>query len=139
MLDETLIQRILEVDKEPFIEIALSEKDIQKLKFVLESKKIYFRVLDFSDVDSKQKLMLEFEKKLEFPEYFGRNWDALKDCLCDFSWIDSSGFVFQIPFLPNLTLYETHILLQIFDDSRLIWLTVGGGKLFKLIFAPYKK
>jgi len=139
MLDENLIQRILDVENEPFIEAEFSQKDLQKLKLVLESKNIFFRVLDFSEVDSKQKLMSEFEKKLEFPEYFGRNWDALKDCLCDFSWTDSNGFVFVIPCLPNLTLYETYILLHILYESRVIWLTVGGKKLFKLIFPPNKK
>lgn len=139
MLDENLIQRILDVENEPFIEAEFSQKDLQKLKLVLESKNIFFRVLDFSEVDSKQKLMSEFEKKLEFPEYFGRNWDALKDCLCDFSWTDSNGFVFVIPCLPNLTLYETYILLHILYETRVIWLTVGGKKLFKLIFPPYKK
>ncbi len=139
MLDENLIQRIMDVEGEPFIEVDLSDNEVNKLRSVLESNNIYFRVLDFSKVDSKQKLMLEFEKKLEFPEYFGRNWDALKDCLCDFSWVDSSGFVFLIPHLPNLTLYETHIMMQILDDSRLIWLTVGGRKLFKIIFPLYKK
>ena len=140
MLDETLIQRILEFEKrEPFIEVQLSEKETNELQYVLESKNILFRILDFTEVDSKQKLMLEFEKKLEFPEYFGRNWDALFDCLRDFSWTDATGFVFVIPCLPNLTLHETYNLLDVLFESWVHWRSGGRRNLFKVIFSPYKK
>lgn len=140
MINENLIQEILEGDKQPFIEVPLSERDINKLRIVLESKNIYFQILDFSDVDSKQKLMHEFEEKLEFPEYFGRNWDALRDCLCDFSWIDpSKGYVFVVSCLPNLNLYETYILLHILYESWVVWLTNGEKRIFKIIFPPFKK
>ena len=30
--------------------------------------------------------MEEFYTKLDFPEHFGRNWDALYDSLTDFLW-----------------------------------------------------
>lgn len=30
---------------------------------------------------------------LQFPAYFGNNWDALQDCLGDLSWLPASGRV----------------------------------------------
>ena len=30
---------------------------------------------------------------LEFPDWFGRNWDAFFDCLTDLSWLPSRGHV----------------------------------------------
>jgi RNAse (barnase) inhibitor barstar len=30
---------------------------------------------------------------LDFPDYFGMNWDALADCLTDLEWLDSDGVV----------------------------------------------
>jgi guanyl-specific ribonuclease Sa len=30
---------------------------------------------------------------LDFPEWYGRNFDALKDCLTDFSWREAAGYV----------------------------------------------
>jgi hypothetical protein len=32
-------------------------------------------------------------KALAFPEWFGRNWDALEDCLTDLSWSPAAGYV----------------------------------------------
>ena len=30
---------------------------------------------------------------LQFPHYFGENWDALHDCLADMSWLGADGLV----------------------------------------------
>jgi len=32
----------------------------------------------------------------EFPSYFGRNWDALVDCLGDLEWLDANGYVLLV-------------------------------------------
>lgn len=39
--------------------------------------------VDLSDVDSKETLMTALKRDLGLPDYFGRNWDALDECLGD--------------------------------------------------------
>ncbi|MDZ4819823.1 MAG: barstar family protein [Planctomycetota bacterium] len=42
-------------------------------------------------VRSKEKLLARYQQSLEFPPYFGENWDALEECLLDLSWLPKSG------------------------------------------------
>ena len=44
------------------------------------------------NVNTEQDLFNEVASVLKFP-YFGRNWDALNDCLCDMDWIPARGYL----------------------------------------------
>jgi hypothetical protein len=39
----------------------------------------------------KRRLLDNIAQALEFPEWFGHNWDALEDCLTDLSWRQGNG------------------------------------------------
>ena len=41
----------------------------------------------------KRPLFEAIAEALQFPEWFGRNWDALEDCLTDLSWRKAEGHV----------------------------------------------
>jgi hypothetical protein len=44
-------------------------------------------VLDLDGVTDKAGFMNRCAQSLRFPEWFGRNWDALLDCLTDPDWM----------------------------------------------------
>ncbi len=50
-------------------------------------------VVDFTGVQTKNDLMSEIAGVLNFPSYFGRNWDALLDMVTDLSWMPAVGYV----------------------------------------------
>ena len=63
-----------------------------------------------SNIKSKEDLLDYFSEKLKFPDYFGKNWDALYDCLVDLSWIKEKKIIIlhdEINFIEtnDLTIY----------------------------------
>ena len=69
-------------------------------------------------------LFQEFAQALEFPDYFGHNWDALEECLADLEWLPAKGYVLLITdadaVIPqDEEEYET--LLEILDDAGEAW------------------
>lgn len=53
-------------------------------KYDMKNTRIMVVNEDMTDIDIFFK---KVSKKLEFPDYFGYNWNALNDCLQDFSWL----------------------------------------------------
>ncbi|MGW5937197.1 barstar family protein [Streptomyces celluloflavus] len=48
-------------------------------------------VLDLAGVADKAEFMARCAGSLRLPDWFGRNWDALADCLTDLSWCPATG------------------------------------------------
>jgi len=52
--------------------------------------------IDLAGVHEKAELLRRVAQVREFPDWFGRNWDALEDCLTDLSWWSDSPVVLLI-------------------------------------------
>ncbi|MHB1360838.1 MAG: barstar family protein [Rhodocyclaceae bacterium] len=51
-----------------------------------------FRV-DLAGASDKAGLLKAIGDAMAFPEWYGRNWDALLDCLADLGWQSAEGYV----------------------------------------------
>lgn len=58
---------------------------------------------------------------LQFPSYFGCNWNALYDCLRDFDWVKSRAIYLIHQELPILPDNELKIYLEILRDASEDW------------------
>ncbi|MDA3800291.1 MAG: barstar family protein [Kiritimatiellae bacterium] len=75
-----------------------------------------------SGIQTKNEVLAVFAKQLNFPDYFGWNWDALYDCLCDLSWISEKTIRIvhaDIPSLENNS--QRSIYLDILKDTVWGW------------------
>lgn len=54
-----------------------------------------FRVflLDGTRIVDKASFLATIAEAMAFPGYFGRNWDALDECLGDLEWVPAAGYV----------------------------------------------
>jgi len=53
-------------------------------------------------IGSKSELLLYLSERLNFPPYFGHNWDALEECLSDLSWVPNDQLVLRHHDIPML-------------------------------------
>ncbi|MBS3936912.1 MAG: barstar family protein [Sulfuritalea sp.] len=51
-----------------------------------------FRV-DLAQAQTKAAMLDAIAKAMNFPEWFGHNWDALLDCLADLGWQPAEGYL----------------------------------------------
>ena len=47
-------------------------------------------------VTNKQQFLALCAKQMKLPPHFGENWDALADCVRDFAWLKSKGYVLHL-------------------------------------------
>ncbi|MCL2310035.1 MAG: barstar family protein [Proteobacteria bacterium] len=61
-----------------------------------EKSMLRYLVVDIADIQNKAQLLKQFADTLDFPDYFGHNWDALYDVLCDEVWFGDTGVVLHL-------------------------------------------
>ncbi len=62
-------------------------------EFAVEAGAAGLRVyrVDIGHAHNKQDFLALVAKAMQFPDWFGGNWDAFADCLKDLSWTDSGA------------------------------------------------
>jgi RNAse (barnase) inhibitor barstar len=58
------------------------------------------------NITCKAALLATIATQLSFPDYFGGNWDALEECICDLSW------------LPTGRVLVKHVDVPLVEDVR---------------------
>ncbi len=75
-----------------------------------------------ADAQTKEDLLSALAEELEFPSHFGRNWDALNDCLRDLSWLSDRRVVIVHEALPLAdSPREAAMYLQLLEDACSSW------------------
>jgi hypothetical protein len=84
-------------------------------------------------IDLRQPVFEAFARALAFPDWFGRNWDALEDCLTDLSWREAAG---QVVILEGND--ESGILTDVLRSAAQFW--AARSKPFFAVFVdPERK
>lgn len=83
-----------------------------------------------ASIRSKQKLLRTLASGLRFPSYFGHNWDALEECLRDFSWLSTGSVQIRHHDLPLASgSQDRRTYLQILAAATAHWQKSSPGRL----------
>lgn len=104
--------------------VYLAARAMAPLRRAAAQSKLAWFDLDLDGVDGKARLLAVFAQRLHFPDPFGANWDALADCLQDFSWWRAAGYVINVTHARHFALaapQEFSQLLEILRLSTIYW------------------
>jgi RNAse (barnase) inhibitor barstar len=92
-------------------------------------------VIECSDAPSINDFYSQIQKGLKFPTYFGKNLDALYDCLCDFSWLDAREVHVVLrnydAFLSKEAKNKRWDILAVLNDAASEWKAMKGADKIK--------
>ena len=86
--------------------------------------------LDVVTLDASRQPLERIARSLEFPGWFGGNWDALEDSLGDLSWRKGAGHVLVFTGYPADD--EQGVLIEVLRSSAEYW--AGRNKPFFAVF-----
>jgi RNAse (barnase) inhibitor barstar len=94
--------------------------------------------IDLAGITDKPALLARLAETLEFPEWFGGNWDALEDCLTDLSWRPGVRHVLLVERFEALRAARSDdfgTLLDILEASAAYW-SERGRPFFAVLIDP---
>lgn len=80
--------------------------------------------IDLAPVRDKAALFERLATALEFPDWFGHNWDALADCLGDLSWLPADGYLILLEHCDSFRTRHSGdfaTALQVFTAAAEAW------------------
>jgi len=84
------------------------------------------RIVRGKRCETCERLFQEWAAALQFPSYFGENWDAFEECLSDLEWLPPGGLVLFITRADRLLEFApegdldmlAHILITVAKEWR---------------------
>ncbi|MET0680514.1 MAG: barstar family protein [Burkholderiales bacterium] len=117
--------------------IFVRPEDAQTLDAAAERAGLARWTVDIAGVRTKDELLGRLAERLGFPDWFGRNWDALNDVLGEQAWEQPRGIVLTLEHCGDLAAadaetFETALEVldsvaeSCYDEDIPFWVLVDG-------------
>jgi RNAse (barnase) inhibitor barstar len=118
----------LQSTKPPWTSLLVVTAGQRAESLVRPPAKFALRIIQGTKCSTTAGLLTECARALDFPDYFGHNWDALEECLTDLEWLPAKGYILLITDAAHVLSddeaeYET--FLEILCDAGEAW---GNGQ-----------
>lgn len=102
----------------------IPEGGIEALLAAAEANNFIVYRADLRAARTRDQLLKIVGEGLELPAWYGANYDALMDCVCDFNWIPSPGYVIILENCHNINTVsppEFNMLIDVFAVAANSW------------------
>jgi RNAse (barnase) inhibitor barstar len=85
-------------------------------------------ILDEDGASTREGFFTAIASALSFPAYFGRNWDAVYDCLTDLTWLPGTNVVLAVAGADRFAHQEPvqwQIAVKVLRDAVDFWRPLG--------------
>lgn len=109
MIERKNTLKILDETQGPFIHLCIINDNAETKSFISQLEnglKSTIYVIDSNKCKNRKRIWRSISEIMNFPEYFGHNWDALIDCLTDLEWLQEKGWV--LVFTNTKSLFSKH-------------------------------
>lgn len=109
-----------------FVEVEKSEFDnLLNLYRLDEDKKNVVVLLRGAKMKSVESMFAEFASSLQFPSYFGENWNSFDECINDLDWLPGDNYILGINDIQDLLVNENKkklsFLIEILNKACQEW------------------
>jgi len=107
---------------------SLPAHDIPAIVEVAAERDFAVFPVNLAGCTEKGEVLVRLAEQLQFPAWFGQNWDALTDCLTDFSWREASGYVLILEQLGDFRAAgddDFDTLIEILSEASASWGVMG--------------
>ena len=101
--------------------------------FQMDNKDVFYALLP-EHVRNEQELFVALAEQLQFPDYFGFNWNAVYDCFCDFEWISKYEIVLVHQDLTLIDVSTLKTYIEVLIDAKKLWASHSDEHIFKVFF-----
>jgi hypothetical protein len=119
--------------------VACSERDMDNHAYWQSStvSSVLVRVVRGRRCGSPEQLFQEWAAALQFPYYFGHNWDALHECIRDLEWLPANGYIIVATHIEDvLTDYadDFEYFIDYLRDTAQDWASRKIPAPFRVVF-----
>jgi hypothetical protein len=134
------IVALLQGDREPWLyTITQPDFDIDALSSLCQTHHHQLFVIDGESIATKAAFLAAAAASLNFPDYFGENWDAFYDCLTDLDKGGAKGYVLlytQPENFAEANPADWLILVELLQDAIQFWAEQHNTPLIVLLKTP---
>ena len=123
-----LIQRLQDAKRSGVYRVARADEVLDAAR----GSGLRVTCVSLTGASEKTELLARVARGLEFPDWFGGNWDALEDCLTDLSWLQADGHVLLFDAAQTLALDDFGVFADVLASSAQYW--AGRGRPFFVVF-----